>query len=473
MKILKKILSAKTFLFLQLLATVAFLFTMVRVQFLPMMYILVIAGVFLFLWLITLLLQLKARETSIRAILSRMLAVFLCVILVIGTVFVQSGYNAISGFTNADQETSIVSVIVLDESSYEKIGDLEGKKIGLNNQIDKENVVKAKNEVNEQVEATYKAVSDFGTLAEGLYDKSMDAILMNEAYRGTIEEEHENFSDETRVIYQVEISRQTENLANTGGVEDGVFNVCITGIDTEGPVSTVSRSDVNMVMTVNMNTHKILLTSIPRDYYVTLPTSGAKDKLTHSGIYGVNETVKTLENLLNIDIDYYVRINFTSLIRIVDVLGGIDVESDRELHLGNITIQEGMNHMDGETALAYSRERHSYAEGDIHRIQNQQDVILGIIQKLKNPNVLFNYQELLNKIDGTFETNISSEEIAQLIQMQLSDMSNFTMERQHLDGTGVMTTGLYSMPNSRLYTMIPDQDTVDQATKAIQELEKE
>ena len=473
MKILKKILSAKTFLVLQLLATVAFLFTMVRVQFLPMMYILVIAGVFLFLWLITLLLQLKARETSIRAILSRMLAVFLCVILVIGTVFVQSGYNAISGFTNADQETSIMSVIVLDESSYEKIGDLEGKKIGLNNQIDKENVVKAKNEVNEQVEATYKAVSDFGTLAEGLYDKSMDAILMNEAYRGTIEEEHENFSDETRVIYQVEISRQTENLANTGGVEDGVFNVCITGIDTEGPVSTVSRSDVNMVMTVNMNTHKILLTSIPRDYYVTLPTSGAKDKLTHSGIYGVNETVKTLENLLNIDIDYYVRINFTSLIRIVDVLGGIDVESDRELHLGNITIQEGMNHMDGETALAYSRERHSYAEGDIHRIQNQQDVILGIIQKLKNPNVLFNYQELLNKIDGTFETNISSEEIAQLIQMQLSDMSNFTMERQHLDGTGVMTTGLYSMPNSRLYTMIPDQDTVDQATKAIQELEKE
>lgn len=176
MKILKKILSAKTFLFLQLLATVAFLFTMVRVQFLPMMYILVIAGVFLFLWLITLLLQLKARETSIRAILSRMLAVFLCVILVIGTVFVQSGYNAISGFTNADQETSIMSVIVLDESSYEKIGDLEGKKIGLNNQIDKENIVKAKNEVNEQVEATYKAVSDFGTLAEGLYDKSMDAI---------------------------------------------------------------------------------------------------------------------------------------------------------------------------------------------------------------------------------------------------------------------------------------------------------
>lgn len=473
MKILEKILSAKTFVCLQLIATAVCLFFMVRVKFLPMKYIIPVAAIMAVLLLLTFLLQFRAKETSIRAIFSRMLAIFMTVLLVMATIFVRSGYNYISNFADADQETSMMSVIVLKDSAYEEIGDLKNKKIGLNNQVDKENIVKAKNDVNEQVKASYKAFDDFMNLTDHLYDKSVDAMLINEAYRGSIEEEHESFSEDTRVIYQVEISRKTENLANTGGIDDGVFNVCITGIDTSGPVSTVSRSDVNMIMTVNMNTHKIILTSIPRDYYVTLASHNAKDKLTHSGIYGVNETVKTLENLLDIDIDYYVRINFTSLIKIVDVLGGVDVESDRELHLGNITIQKGMNHMDGEMALAYSRERHSYEEGDKHRIQNQQDVILAIIQKLKNPDVLFNYQELLEKIDGTFETNISADEIAELIQMQLSKMENFTMERQYLDGKGVMTTGLYSMPNSRLYTMIPDQDTVDAASKAIKELEKQ
>ncbi|MDO4942165.1 MAG: LCP family protein [Lachnospiraceae bacterium] len=473
MKILEKILSAKTFLCLQLIATIVCLFFMVRVKFLPAKYIILVAVVLVFMLLLTFLLQLRAKETSIRAIFSRMLAILMCVMLVMATVFVRSGYNYISGFADADREINVMSVIVLNESGYKKIDDLKNKKIGLNNQVDKENIVKAKNDVNKKVKASYKVFDNFVDLANNLYNKKTDAILINEAFRGLIEEEYEMFSDETSVIYQMEISRKTENLANTGGIDDGVFNVCITGIDTTGPVSTVSRSDVNMIMTVNMNTHKIILTSIPRDYYVTLASHNAKDKLTHSGIYGVNETVKTLENLLDIKIDYYVRINFTSLIKIVDVLGGVDVESDRELHLGNITIQKGMNHMDGEMALAYSRERHSYEEGDRHRIQNQQDVILAIIQKLKNPNILFNYQELLQKIDGTFETNISSAEIAELIQMQLSKMENFAMERQYLDGKGVMTTGLYSMPNSKLYTMIPDQDTVDAASKAIKELEEQ
>ena len=216
------------------------------------------------------------------------------------------------------------------------------------------------------------------------------------------------------------------------------------------------------------------MTGIPRDYYVTLDSKGAKDKLTHSGIYGVNETVNTIGNLLETEMDYYYRINFSSLVNVVDVLGGIDVYSDKTLvpHTnGSITIVEGINHMDGEMALAFSRERYAYETGDRHRIQNQQDVMMAIINKLLTPSVLPNYQEILEKVDGTFETNMSSDDIMSLIKMQLSDMQGYKMENQYLDGTGKRMTGGYSMPNSNLYYMIPNQDTVNGAINKIREIE--
>jgi LCP family protein required for cell wall assembly len=285
-----------------------------------------------------------------------------------------------------------------------------------------------------------------------------------------LEEVEENFSEETRVIYQYKIETQTDNEANQGAVKNGVFNICITGIDTYGPVSTKSRSDVNMVMTVNMNTHKILMTGIPRDYYVTLASKNAKDKLTHSGIFGVNETVNTIANLLDIDIDYYMRINFTSLVNIVDLLDGIDVYSDTTLNYSSFTIQKGMNHMDGAMALAYSRERHAYAEGDHHRIQNQQDVMIAIIEKLISVDTLSNYQDILKGVEGTFETNMSNEDILTLVKLQLSDMQGYNMCSYYLSGSGKLMTGGYCMPKSKLYYMIPDEDTIKEANDKINKL---
>lgn len=223
-------------------------------------------------------------------------------------------------------------------------------------------------------------------------------------------------------------------------------------------------------MTVDMNKHRILLTGIPRDCYVPLAMNGKYDKLTHSGIYGINETIKTIENFLDIKIDYYYRVNFSSLINVVDVIGGIEVYSDRSLYLDGYSIKEGMNHMDGGMALRYARERHSYGEGDYHRIQNQQDVMIGIINKIISANTLINYQTILGKVEGTFDTNMSKDDLLTVIRNQLSDMKGYDIERQYLYGNGKMTYGLYSMPNSKLYTLVPNETSKQEISHKIKNI---
>lgn len=477
MNIVKKILSSKVFCGIQLIVTIIFLYFLLRFAVIPNKYLYgIIAGAVVLL-LLTFFLQFKAEEKSVRSIISRILAVIISIALIFVSVELNRGTSFINSFSGMNYETDAISVIVLKNSDYEELEDLNGKILAMNEQEDQKNLTDALTDIREKLtdaNTEYKNYKDWNYLANALYNEDVDAIIVNEAYRGMLEEEHPDLDTETRVIYQVKIQTETENIANEGAIKDGVFNICITGIDTYGPVSTRSRSDVNMVVTVNMNTHKILMTGIPRDYYVTLASKGAKDKLTHSGIYGVNETVNTVGNLLDTEMDYYYRINFSSLVNVVDVLGGIDVYSDKTFvpHTNSsITIVEGTNHMDGAMALAFSRERYAYASGDRHRIQNQQDVMMAIINKLISPSVLSNYQEILEKVDGSFETNMSSDDIMALIKMQLTDLQGYEMINQYLDGSGKLMTGGYSMPKSKLYYMIPNENTVTEAIQKIREVE--
>ncbi|WP_296879679.1 LCP family protein [Thomasclavelia sp.] len=479
MSIINKIFSSKVFIGIQVVFTIVFLYFLFNFAVLPDMYMYGITGIVILLCLLNFLLQFKAKFISIRSVLSRILAIIISIVLVFISVEVNRGINFVDSFTGSNYETDAISVIVLNSSNCNQLSDLNGMVFGVNQQEDQENLTNALSTIRKELSdanTQYNDYSSWNNLADALYNQEVEAIIVNEAYRSMLEENHPDFDTETKVIYQVTIENKVENIANDGAIKDGVFNVCITGIDTYGPVSTRSRSDVNMVMTVNMNSHKILMTGIPRDYYVTLDSKGAKDKLTHSGIYGVNETVNTISNLLDTKMDYYFRINFSSLINVVDVLGGIDVYSDKTFipHTNpSIQINEGANHMDGTMALAFSRERYAYESGDRHRIQNQQDVMMAIINKLLTPSVLSNYQEILEKVDGTFETNMSSDDIISLIKMQLSNLHSYEMENQYLDGTGKLMTGGYAMPKSRLYYMIPNQDTVNTAIEKIRTIENE
>ena len=251
------------------------------------------------------------------------------------------------------------------------------------------------------------------------------------------------------------------------------FCVYISGIDSRGSVQEVSRSDVNILMTINVPEHKVLLTSIPRDAYVTLADAKQKDKLTHSGLTGTQNTVKTVENFLDVDISYYARVNFESLVEVVDALGGVDVYSDKDLSVWNgQPIKEGWNHMNGQMALAFSRERHAYTTGDRHRAQNQQAVLQAIIRKMASPAIITHYTDILKSIEDTFVTDMPMNEMARIANDQLNTNASWSFQSSMVAGNGLMMKGGYYMPDTRLYYLIPDENSVEQNKQYIKKMLK-
>jgi LCP family protein required for cell wall assembly len=245
------------------------------------------------------------------------------------------------------------------------------------------------------------------------------------------------------------------------------FVVYISGIDTYGAISTIARSDVNILAFVNPITHKILLVNTPRDYYVQLHgTTGTKDKLTHAGTFGIDMSIKTMEDLYSVKIDYYLRVNFSSLTSIIDSIGGIEINSAYAFRMGQYWFDVGLNQLNGAQALAFSRERYSFEEGDRTRGQNQQRVIEAIIAKINNPINLLHYQQILTSLGDTVQTNMSSDAISNLINMQLNDMHKWETTSISVTGAG-STNVTYSMGNIPLYVMVPDMASVEFAKTKI------
>ena len=327
----------------------------------------------------------------------------------------------------------------------------------------------AMNELNEWIQCIYSSEDDFIKMATNLYDGDVDAILVNEAYLWVMEHKYEKFSEDTRIIWTYEHKKEKEDIKKTVVVSDETFNVLISGIDTEGDVSTVSRSDVNMIATVNTTTNQILLTSIPRDYYVYIPELKSKDKLTHAGLNGINSSVSTVENLMDIEINYYVKVNFTSLIKMVDFLGGIDVYVPYTVGKPEWAsyAPQGMNHMTGEKALWFARHRETLINGDNDRIKNQQLVIQGMLNKLTSPAILTNYMDILDSVAGSFETNMSTKEITNLLKGQLKTMKAWDVQSYSLTGNGSYLKGGAMMPDTELYYCILDEKSVKKATDYI------
>lgn len=366
------------------------------------------------------------------------------------------------------KETEEYYVVVRDDGKYDTINDLDGERIYA---FQIENDVQE--DINNQANVTFETGDNLVDLGNNLLDEKIEAILVSSSQYTMISEEIENFEDETKIIYTSdhEIVKTTEVNSEDSKytIENGVFNVYISGIDTSGSISNVSRSDANIIATVNTKTHEVLLTSIPRDYYVTLHSKGAKDKLTHSGIYGINETVTTVEDLLDIDINYYVRVNFTTVIKLVDVLGGIDVYSANSFSRGGYTFSQGYNHLNGDAALVFSRERYSFASGDNQRVKNQQAVIEAIAKKVLNSTTLLTrYTDILDSLQGSFQTNIEQDEMSSLVRAQLSDMSSWKFSNNALEGTGSYGP-TYSMGSTQLYIMLPNETSVANAKAKINE----
>ncbi len=368
-------------------------------------------------------------------------------------------------------ETEDYYVVVRKTSSYDSVEDIADETVYFF-QIEDD----VQSELENKVDVQFEAQNSLTGLGNNLLSEEIDVIFISSSQHAILSEEIENFESDTKIIYTA--THEIEKMIGTAGgnsnskytVENGIFNVMISGIDTSGSIRNVGRSDANIIVTINTNTHEVLLTSIPRDYYVTLHGKQAKDKLTHSGIYGINETVTTVEDLLDIDINYYVRVNFSTVVELVDTLGGIEVYSDYDFTRGNYHFNKGYNYIYGNAALVFSRERQSFAEGDNQRVKNQQHVIEAIIKKVLNSStILTKYTSILNALEDNFQTNIAQSEISSLVKGQLNNMSSWTIKTNALTGTGDSRT-TYSLGSSYAYVMIPDSSSVNNAKQEIKEV---
>nr|AOP03387.1 Integral membrane regulatory protein Wzg [Streptococcus suis]AOP03455.1 Integral membrane regulatory protein Wzg [Streptococcus suis]AOP03627.1 Integral membrane regulatory protein Wzg [Streptococcus suis]AOP03779.1 Integral membrane regulatory protein Wzg [Streptococcus suis]AOP03916.1 Integral membrane regulatory protein Wzg [Streptococcus suis] len=337
-------------------------------------------------------------------------------------------------------------------------------------EYDQENITALLDDISkmESTQLVTSPATSYLTAYQSMINGESQAMIFNGVFTNILENEDPDFSSKVKKIYSFKVTQTVETA--TEQVSGDSFNIYISGIDTYGPISSVSRSDVNIIMTVNRATHKIILTTTPRDSYVAIADGGQNqyDKLTHAGIYGVNASVHTLENLYGIDISNYIRLNFTSFLQLIDLVGGIDVENTQEFTSGGYNFPVGTVHLDAEQALIFVRERYSLANGDNDRGKNQEKVIAALIKKLSSPENLRNYQAILTGLEGSIQTDLSLETIMGLVNTQLESGTQFTVESQALTGTGRSDLSSYAMPGSQLYMMEINQDSLEQAKAAIQ-----
>ena len=406
------------------------------------------------------------------------LTLFICAASCMGGYYISKTHGALSNITNvAKHAKNTVSVVVKESSSIKNKSQLNGISVGTL-RLNEEGSKKALKELSKEGIVLNQTEYDSMTaLLEAFYNGEVDSIIINESSRSQIldMEDYSNFDSNTRVVYQTSYKvKNNDSASSVSDITSKPFNVLISGSDTRGGFDENGRSDVIMIATVNPKTHTILLTSVPRDFYVTTACDagdgcmqGALDKITHTGIHGTNTTKRTVEQLLGIEINYTFKVGFDTVTKLVDTLGGVDVTvaPGYAVHNEYINVKEGVNHLYGEEALEYARERYAYAEGDRQRTKNQQQVLMGIVKEATKPSVITNYAAIMDTMANTFSTTMSNEEITDLIKYQLNNNPTWKMEQYMVDGTG--DTLMCAELGDAASVMVPDQSTVKMAKDKI------
>lgn len=453
---------------LLILISVAFIGIILYIDLLPFKHLIVIVASILFFDTFNVfLISLKRLKRKIKKALAAFM-ILAILVMSAASFYMLRTVNVLLGNGDSKYKIESYSVMVLKDSSYNEIEDIEDETVGyFKNSKGSES---ANKELLDKVNIELEAYDSSDSLIHDLLDKKTNVIVLEDSVKNIMQEEIDNFEDSIKVIYTFKIKVEVESTLKEAEVTKEPFAIYISGIDTYGEISSVSRSDVNIVMVVNPKTHQVLLISIPRDYYVQLHgTTGTRDKLTHAGIYGVDMSIQTIEDLLDIDINYYVKVNFTSVIDIVDALGGLDVYSEYTfVSYSGFNFTKGMNSVNGEQALDFARTRKAFSNGDRQRGINQQAVIEALIRKASSKTIITKYNSLLNAIDGKYQTNMSMKKITSLIKMQLNDMPTWTVNSYSLTGSDANDyTYTY---NQLLYVMKPDEESIEEAKSLIQSI---
>ena len=417
-------------------------------------------------------------KNLVSKIICVVLTLLVCAASCFGGYYISKTHSVLSNITTVSKHAkNTMSVIVKESSDIQNKSQLNGVSVGslrLNEQGSK----KALKELSKDgIVLNQRNYDSLSALLEAFYNGQVDSIIINESSRSQIldMEAYSNFDSNTRVVYQTSYKvKNNDSATSVSDITSKPFNVLISGSDTRGGFDENGRSDVIMVATVNPKSHTILLTSIPRDFYVTTACDegdgcmqGALDKITHTGIHGTNTTKRTVEKLLGIEINYTFKVGFDTVTELVDVLGGVDVyvEPGYATTTSSFSVHEGLNHLNGQQALAYARERYSYEEGDRQRTKNQQQVLMGIVREATKPSVITNYAAIMDTMANTFSTTMSNDEITALIKYQLNNNPTWNMEQYMVDGTG--DTLMCAELGDAAYVMIPDQSTVKLAKDKI------
>lgn len=473
-------------LFLLLAASLALYIRLMATGMLSNLYLIILMMVLIVLNAVSVIVQLPLRRNKAGKLIMGIVSLLLSGAMLYGVVAVNSVQSALSKIVGKMTETEITEVRVMNDNPATSMGDTKGYTFGYIADADTKNTQNILDEISKSFGTIKsKEYSSMTALADALYDDEVDAILINQGYVDLLTEKdgYTDFRDQTRVLYTYTTTHEVDPIVPNTSITKEPFVVYCSGIDARvDDISTKSRSDVNILAVVNPTTKQILLVNTPRDYYLPLARNGEMDKLTHAGLYGIDESMKVLGNLYGVQADYYVRVNFAGLVKIVDALGGVDIESDANFSCvpmetpdgnGDYTYQKysftkGINHVNGSQALAFARERKAFADGDNRRGQHQMTVIKAIVNKACSSAVLTKYQELLKAASDAFITNMPYADISSLVQMQLGDMADWNITTYAVSGEG-STEYCYAL-GDKAWVMIKDSSKVNTAKNMIQQV---
>lgn len=429
----------------------------------PSKYILVLTIVLLLLNLLFAIMLLSKKIWL--NVISLLLIISFGTVFLVGANYTKDTVKGIKKIVDNKYVATKYFLVTLKDNNYNDLPSLKEQKVGLLQQ----NGDVVQKELSRSMAVSFVPYDAVGNLYEDLSVGAIQAIVISSDNYELLKEEYQQFEDYVRIIYQFKIKNEEEVTAKFDVSEP--FIIYLSGLDTDGAPMKYWRSDVNILLVVNPKTNKILLVNTPRDYFVQLHgTTGLKDKLTHAGIYGLQMSQATLEDLYGIKIDADIKVCYEALEILVDSIDGVDVYSDltfRPSHLNSFTVKKGMNHFNGKQALAFSQERYAYEIGDKHRGMNQQAVLTAIIKKVsQNKSYLLNYTQVLNEISSYFYTNVQMEDIQELVKNQIDTMKKWNVESISVDGTGA-SEFVYSIPNSKVYVMVPDANSINEAKTKI------
>lgn len=473
-------------LFLLLAASLALYIRLMATGMLSNLYLIILMVVLIVLNAVSVIVQLPLRRNKAGKLIMGIVSLLLSGAMLYGVVAVNSVQSALSKIVGKMTETEITEVRVMNDNPATSMGDTKGYTFGYIADADTKNTQSILDEISKSFGTIKsKGYDSMTALADALYDDEVDAILINQGYVDLLTEKdgYTDFRDQTRVLYTYTTTHEVDPIVPNTSITKEPFVVYCSGIDARvDDISAKSRSDVNILAVVNPTTKQILLVNTPRDYYLPLARNGELDKLTHAGLYGIDESMKVLGNLYGVQADYYVRVNFAGLVKIVDALGGVDIESDANFSCvpmetpdgnGDYTYQKysftkGINHVNGSQALAFARERKAFADGDNRRGQHQMTVIKAILNKACSSAVLTKYQELLKAASDAFITNMPYADISSLVQMQLGDMADWNITTYVVSGEG-STEYCYAL-GDKAWVMIKDSSKVNTAKNMIQQV---